>query len=214
MSRREGQFDFGFDLDDVLFPCAVPLIETCKEAGWIPEDFTIDQMEYSRLYEHFGWEECREGVFLTEEFFASQKPIPEVLVPILNWKEMGARICFITARREPAYEATEEVMVKLGFPTGSVFFESTQKKHIIAKDLGLLLFVDDRPDASLNMAQVIPYSFNMPYRYNEYVKEEIRSKKISNLYREDWATTVDLITSKGIQHSVFDTLEKYIETTL
>ena len=54
MSRAESSFDFGFDLDDVLFPCAVPLIEELKKAGWVPSDFTIDKMASPVLYEQFG----------------------------------------------------------------------------------------------------------------------------------------------------------------
>ena len=211
LARTKGQYDFGFDLDDVLFPCAEPLIEACKEAGWIPEDFTLEDLERSRLHEQFGWEEYREGEFLTPDFFRDQEPFPEVLNAILSWKRMDARTCFITARREPAEQATKEVMQSLGFSPGCVFFSPTEKKHLIAQELGLLLFVDDRPDSSLNMAGVIPYSFNMPYRFNEYIDREIKAKKISNLYREDWQTTEGLITGKGIHHSVFNTLEKYVE---
>ena len=212
MSRSEGQFDFGFDLDDVLFPCAIPLIEILKKEGLVTRDFTIDQMSRSRLCDHFGWSDCREAEYITPEFTTKQDPDQEVLASINMWKHMGARICFITARREPTQIATEEVMYKLGFPASSVFFEHTSKKHTLAQKLGLVLFVDDNPEASLNMARVLPYSFSMPYKYNEYLEQEIRSKKISNLYREDWSDMADLITSKGIHHSVFNTLEKYLET--
>jgi len=211
MPRIEGQYDFGFDLDDVLFSCVVPLIEKVKEAGWIPQNFTVDKLEKSRLYEQFGWKEYRETIFLTEEFTKNQETFPEVLEDILTWRRMGARICFITARQEPAHLATKEVMAKLGFQAGCIYFGKTTEKHIIAKDLGLLLFVDDMPESSLKMAEVIPYSFSMPYKFNEYLKEEIRSKKISNLYREDWDTTADLISAKGIRHSVFNLPEKYVE---
>jgi len=183
------KYDISIDLDDVVFDTMESMLTKLKESGKIPDNIHSNDITCPHVKDHFGWDPEIDLSILNEDFFRNLDLISQTRVDDINYLiESGLEICFITARMKSLSDVTSESLGKF-FNNPKIFFETSRNKYKIAKEFGIRAHIDDRAIVALSMATVVDYSFLLPMKHNEYLKE-IHS---SNIFRLEWEFVIKMI---------------------
>lgn len=161
----------GFDLDGVLADGIREIWEGAKRRGYVPEDHTFECVQ-KNIDEQYGIPCDVVKEILCCDLYESCPPITEAIEDVKRWRDEGHYIVFITARSEEftpgVIDATEGWMEQYDLLEGTagVIYAPMKKKHLIAAELYLDVFVDDSDDAIRPMIGIVDQPFLIRTSYN------------------------------------------------
>ena len=179
----------GFDLDDVVFYTLRGLLDEGIRLGFIPDWVKPEHIE-GRVEDQWNISDENMQRLLSVEFFEGLGQNDEVVNDINRWMEEGEHIFFITSRSDDfspgIVECTAGSLDQCGLLRGAkgVYHQRSSKKWELARDLGLVSFVDDMPHVIRPMVGVLQQPMLLENEHNS---------NVTDIRRWSWAEVRDEI---------------------
>lgn len=179
------RYDIAFDLDDVIFDTSIAFIEQMKENNEIPKEFSVDDIAFPDVHKMFGIK-SKQARPMPEGFFENLRAHPQIVSDVKQLRDFGVHVCFITSRTfstiGETYSALRRIELEEYPYEKNVFFCPSEDKATVARQLGVWLMVDDRPNIAWAMSREGIMCLVPQMSYNSYLD------KFENdlVYRGNW----------------------------
>lgn len=183
----------GFDIDDTIADGVGFFVPQLNKH--FNRDVKLEEID-GRFCDVYGIEQPLIDEFFKSfgnDIFKNLKPFPRVVECINKWYDEGHEIIIITARPIVAKEVTEEWLQKQGVKYHQIIFD--EEKSQIAKELGIIAFVDDYPKVAeaMHKAEITTLFMDIPKNRKNFTSKGIyRVKNWDEVY-----LTIEGLLKKG-----------------
>lgn len=164
--------NIGVDLDGVVFDFITGFLK------YFNSRYNMDiQKEWINKW---SWDECYNFSITKEQFnitfeeftefkmWTALEVFPGAKEALCSLSAKNNQIFYLTDRPKDARRATLKALISNGLPVDSIIFTSYAKKADIAKQLNILVAIDDKPETIEAYKKANIYSVKMERPYNNY----------------------------------------------